>query len=158
MATHSQSDSTLSSPFMGYSESNPFPAQFLPRPGKKLCGQIFQGILSYPDGSVRALVALRNGKAFEDKTSWTNAMELAAAEGGMLPSPLEAAYIRALGLLTWRPCWHWTDKEVSVRDAVGIHMLDGSMLAEPKSEGGRVLVIQRIPIALHIPTQQRSKQ
>lgn len=127
----------------------------LPPQNTSYLGGVFKGILTYPDGVLRALIVLRNGKEFTSKCSWTQGATQAAKAGGRLPSRIEASYIRALDPSYYARCWHWTSETDGDYKAHGINFFDGIHDLEIKTVPGKILVVRTLDV---VPKLKKGNQ
>ncbi|WP_431512588.1 hypothetical protein [Variovorax sp. DAIF25] len=115
----------------------------LPPLGQSLEGGTFAGITTLADGKHVAVVLL---PIKAEDINWKDAMELAASQGGELPSRAVAAllYVNLKPQLT--PRWHWTCESYDASYAWYCNFDDGHQLTSRKSYEGCAVAVRLIPL------------
>ena len=115
----------------------------LPPLGQSLEGGTFAGITTLADGKHVAVVLL---PIKAEDINWKDAMDLAASQGGELPSRAVAALLYANVKPQPTPRWHWTNEAYSASSAWHCDFGNGFQDSDHKSYEGCAVAVRLIPL------------
>ena len=115
----------------------------LPPLGQSLEGGTFAGITTLADGKHVAVVLL---PIKAEDINWKDAMDLAASQGGELPSRAVAALLYANLKPQLTPRWHWTCESYDASSAWLCYFLYGTQHGTHKSYEGCAVAVRLIPL------------